>query len=196
MPNQRPTRSKLLLQHRRDVKKGHTQHKKHNENTKNKLKKKFSKENNESSQRSGRKREPQRWTELTAVGQILADQVHVYLHPENTMQQKDEHIEPVRQDISSGEERHLKTWSQFAQKKIHGKTSTVLLNVELVSDLRNTTTRVQHLRDDVMVLRTQTKRYKEEAHQLQKEIDKTEKKASSQRRASCFLSALENLSFA
>jgi len=134
-----------------------------------------------------REGEKQRWTELTAVGQMLSDEVHMYL---NT---KEEGNEQAVQDITSGERRQLTTWSNSVSKQIYRKNSVILDNVRLVSNLKKATNQVKLRRDDLMVSRTQTKYVREETDRLRKETDKAHKEIVAKKGASRFLSALQNL---
>jgi len=133
-----------------------------------------------------KKDERQRWTELTAVGQMLADEVHLYLNA------KDGNENAV-QEISAGERRQLTTWSTSVSKQIYGKSSVILENVRLVNDLKKATKKVMLRRDDLMIIRTQTKHIREETDRLRKEIDKAHKDTAAKSGASRFLFALQSL---
>ena len=122
----------------------------------------------------------QRWTELTAVGHILADQVHMYTK-EN---------EPT---LSSGEQRHLSAWVAAAQKQIFHHSGLVLENVRLVSELRQSLQKVGSLRDDLIVLRTQARKLQQEADQLERELSRSNEDSSARQGASQLLFALENI---
>lgn len=122
----------------------------------------------------------QRWTELTAVGHILADQVHMYT----------EENEPT---LSSGERRHLSAWEAAAQKQMYHHSGLVLENVRLVSELRQSLQKVGNLRDDLMVLRTQARKLQQEADQLERKLGRSNEDSSARQGASQFLFALENI---
>jgi hypothetical protein len=116
----------------------------------------------------------QRWTELTAVGRIVADEIILY--------QQENHS-----TLSKGEIRQLCCWSDSVQHRIYQQTTLVLENVKLATDMREKQREVEELmRDDLMVLRTQTKQFRDEASELEKEAETTahERVCFSQGRAS------------
>ena len=126
----------------------------------------------------------QRWTELTAVGHVLADEVHSYLHDDK---------KSADDKLSCGEQRQLITWSAAVEKNIYRQSSLVLENVNLTTELRQTQSSVQGLRDDLLVLRTQTRRLEHESQDLEEQMVQARKDERALQGASSFLSALQSL---
>lgn len=122
----------------------------------------------------------QRWTELTAVGHILADEILLY-------QQQNQST------LSQGEVRQLRSWSNSVQNRIYQQTTCVLENVALATEMRQKQREVELTRDDLMVLRTQTKQFRDETLRLGEDAEKAEKQTSTMRSASQFLTALQTL---
>jgi len=122
----------------------------------------------------------QRWTELTAVGQILADEIILYQQANQS-------------NLSQGELRQLRSWSECVQNRIYQQTTLVLENAKLATEMRQKQKEMELTRDDLMVLRTQTKMFRDEAEQLGEGVEETEKEASALQGASQFLTALQSL---
>jgi hypothetical protein len=122
----------------------------------------------------------QRWTELTAVSHVLADEILL-------------HQEQNRSTLSHGELRQLRSWSNSVQNRIYQQTTCVLENVALATEMRRKQREVELTRDDLMVLRTQTKQFRDEALRLGEDTEKAEKESSTVRSASQFLTALQTL---
>lgn len=122
----------------------------------------------------------QRWTELTAVGQIVADEIILY--------QQENHS-----TLSKGEIQQLCCWSDSVQHRIYHQTTLVLENVKLATDMRQKQREVELMRDDLMVLRTQTKQFRDEASRLEKEAETTAHEKSVFLGASQFLTTVELL---
>jgi uncharacterized phage infection (PIP) family protein YhgE len=122
----------------------------------------------------------QRWTELTAVGQILADEIVHY--------QREHHS-----TLSQGEARQLRSWSNGVQNRIYQRTTCVLENVALATEMRQKQREVELTRDDLMVLRTQTKKIRDETLRFIEDAEKADKEASTMHSASLFLTALATL---
>lgn len=129
----------------------------------------------------------QRWTELTAVGHVLADEVYVYLH--ESLQS-----EGTNDELTQGEQRQLTNWSISVEKRIHQQSGLVLENVHLATKLRQSLSSVQGLRDDLMILRTQTNRLEIEIEELETQVTQARKNDLTVQRASTFLSVLQALS--
>ncbi len=129
--------------------------------------------------RSSESHPKQRWTELTAVGHILADEIYFYLSSNK---------------LSEGEQRQLNTWNVAVEKRIYQQSGLILENVHLATELRNLLTSVDYLRDDLMVLRTQTKRLEAESRALEGQVSQAKKDEDNLQGASTFLSAIQNLS--
>ena len=122
----------------------------------------------------------QRWTELTAVGQILADEVLIYQY-EN------------QPKLSWGEVSQLRSWSQSVQNRIYQQSTSVLENVALASEMRHKLKQIELMRDDLMVLRTQAKKFRDEAALMEDDARKTEQESSLLESASQFLLAVQSL---
>jgi hypothetical protein len=122
----------------------------------------------------------QRWTELTAVGHIIADEILLY--------QQENHS-----TLSKGEVQQLRSWSDSVQNRIYQQTTLVLENVKLATEMRQKQREVELMRDDLMVLRTQTKQFRDEASRLGNEAETTANEASIFLGASQFLTTLESL---
>ena len=127
----------------------------------------------------------QRWTELTAVSHILADEVYLYLQPNNH--------QLAGNTLSGGEERQLNAWSVAVEKQIYRQSGLVLENVQLAADLRESFLLVQRARDDLMILRTRTKKFDHESEDLERQISKVRKDEDALQGATHFLSALQNV---
>jgi hypothetical protein len=125
----------------------------------------------------------QRWTELTAVSHMLADEVHLYLQPNNEL---------AGNTLSSGEERQLNAWSVAVEKQIYRQSGLVLENVHLAAELRESFLLVQRARDDLMILRTRTKKFDHESEDLERQISKVRKDEDALQGATHFLSALQS----
>jgi hypothetical protein len=122
----------------------------------------------------------QRWTELTAVGQILSDEIV-------------QHLETKKGKLSHNEEEQLRTWKENVQNRIYHQTSLVLENVNLATELRDMRRKVELTRDDIMILRTQIKLFRDEAMRLDETFEKVEEESQVFHDASRFLSALQTL---
>lgn len=128
---------------------------------------------------------PEALTELTAVGHILADEVHKYLHSTEN-----------REEISQGEKRQLLTWVDAVQKRIHHQSLVITENVNLVADLRKALGSVDSLRDDLVVLRTQTRHIQSEIDSISQQSGQSKEESTARQGASKFLNALEQLAAA
>lgn len=128
----------------------------------------------------------QRWTELTAIGHVLADEVYMYVHESLTS-------EDTNNELTQGEQRQLTNWSMSVEKRIHQQSGLVLENVHLATELRQSLSSVQGLRDDLMVLRTQTRRLEIESEELETQVTEATKNDYIVQRSSSFLYALQAL---
>jgi hypothetical protein len=171
--NGNPKRPISLKKHRQNQERKRSRSKKSR-------KEKQEEESSASVESSNNRQKKQRWTELTAVGHILADQVHIY-------------TEENKKTLSNGERRHLEAWENAVQKQIHHHSALVLENVTLVSKLRQSLQNVENLRDDCVILRTQARKLRQEATQLENKLDRSNQDSNVKQGASRFLFALEHI---
>lgn len=122
----------------------------------------------------------QRWTELTAVGHILADEVFKYSQDNSA-------------SLSKGEIHQLNNWTGSVQHQIFQTSTLVLENTVLAAELREGQKAVESMRDEMTVIRARTKMMRDEAAQLEGNVEQTMKETSTLEGASQFLSALQSL---
>ena len=127
---------------------------------------------------NGHRRQQQQYTELSAVGHILSDQVHMYA---------------LEKPLSVGELRQLSAWDNAVETEIYHHNSCILENVRLVADSKRLLQKVESLRDDLVVLRTSSRRMREETKQLERELQQINEDSRTRQRASRFLAAVEKL---
>lgn len=120
----------------------------------------------------------EQYTELSAVGHILSDQVHMYA---------------LENPLSVGELRQLSAWEDAVQTRIRRHNSCVLENVQLTAEFKKSNKLVSNLRDDLVVLRTSTRRIKEETKLLETKLRESNEESRVLQGASRFLSAIEKL---
>ena len=123
-------------------------------------------------------RQQQEYSELSAVGHILSDRVHMYAmeHP-----------------LSVGELRQLSAWDDAVQTQIHRYNKDVLENVKLMTEYKKSSKIVSNLRDDLVALRASARRMKQETNQLEKKLQQTNEDSQVLQGASRFLTAVEKL---
>jgi glucan-binding YG repeat protein len=121
-----------------------------------------------------------RWTELSAVGHILADEIQDF-------QENHGH------ELSEGELRQLRAWSDRVQSRMYDQSAEVLENVELTQQARQSQKEVERTQDDVLILRTQIKTFQTEARQLGDDAVEHEKQESALKKASQFVKALQSM---
>lgn len=117
---------------------------------------------------------------MTAVGQILADEILLYQ-------------EFNQSTLSQGEVRQLRSWSNGVQNRVYQQTTHVLENVKLATEMRQKQREVELTRDDLMILRTQTKQFRDEVLRLENAAEKAGEEVSMMHNASLFLTALQTL---
>jgi hypothetical protein len=122
----------------------------------------------------------QRWTELTAVGHILADEV-------------DQHIHDNDHELSEGEKRQMNSWSESVQNRIYHTSTLVLENTKLSAELREGQKASDAMRDEMTVLRARMKMTRDEAEQLEGNVEQAIKRTSALQGATQLLAALESL---
>jgi len=124
------------------------------------------------------RREQQDYTELSAVGHILSDQIRMYAskHP-----------------LSVGELRQLSAWDDAVQTRIHQHNAHVLENVKLTAEYKKVSKKVSDLRDDLVAMRTSARRMKLETKQLEQRLEQTNEDSRVLQGASRFLHAVEKI---
>ena len=145
--------------------------------------------------RRGQQQQRQRWTELTAIGQILSDATYSCWEQRSCpspsassgtvleQQQQQQHLQ----------EQVLTRWVDRTQSVLHEQSRLLLDNVVVVAALQEQRGQIEKLRDDLLIVRTQTRRLQQETATLEAQQQAKEREATSQRAASTFLTALQEL---
>lgn len=131
-----------------------------------------------SSKRKAKKNAAQ--TELTAVGQILAEEILAY---------EREHSEL----LSDMEKRHLRLWSESVQSRLRPYSAQVMENVAIVNKLRTVQRKVDTGRDKLVKLRAQTRNFTNDAAALEVKQKEAKEQQTALVGASKFLEMVESL---